>query len=64
MKILGLKSKVRFANDAATVTSITTKGLTLLKDKGGTVEMTFTEAEEFLREKMGDGWHRLEVLEV
>jgi len=64
MKILGLKSKVRFANDAATITSITTKGLTLLKDKGGTVEMTFTEAEEFLREKMGDGRQRLEVLEV
>jgi len=64
MKILGLKSKVRFANDAATITSITTKGLTLLKDKGGTVEMTFTEAEEFLREKMGDGRQRSEVLEV
>ena len=52
MKILGLKSKVRFANDAATITSITTKGLTLLKDKGGTVEMTLVEAED------------LEVLEV
>ena len=64
MKILGLKSKVRFANDAATITGITTKGLTLLTDKGGTVEMTFAETEEFLREKMGDGRQRLEVLEV
>jgi hypothetical protein len=64
MKILGLKSKVRFANDAATITGITTKGLTLLKDKGGTVEMTFAEAEDFLREKMGDGRPCMEVLEV
>ena len=38
--------------NTATVTSITTKGLTLLKDKGGTVEMTLAEAED------------LEVLEI
>ena len=65
MKILGLKSKVRIApdSDTATVTSITTKGLTLLKDKGDTIEMTFDEAEEFLRyhEK---GWRGMEVLEI
>ena len=62
MKILGLKSKVRIApdSDAATVTSITTKGLTLLKDKGGTVKMTFDEAEEFLRYH-AKGWVGMEV---
>ena len=49
--------------NTATVTSITTKGLTLLKDKGGTVKMTFDEAEEFLRYH-AKGWVGMEVLEV
>jgi len=52
MKILGLKSKVRFENHDATVVGITTKGVELLRDRGGTVKITLAEA--------GD----LEVLEV
>jgi len=37
--------------NTATVTSITTKGLTLLNDKGGTVKITLAEAEEALEVK-------------
>ncbi len=48
MKILGLKSKVRFENHDATVVDITTKGVELLRDSGGTVEITLAEAEDVL----------------
>ena len=51
MKILGSNSKVSLDNNAATITSITTKGLTLLKSSGGSVEMTLSEAEKFLQTK-------------
>ena len=52
MKVLGIKSKVRFENHDATVVDITTKGVELLRDSGGTVDITLAEAEG------------LEVLEV
>jgi hypothetical protein len=58
MKILGLKSKIRLDNYTATITDITTKGLTLLKDRGDSIEITFAEAEKFLQNK------QMEVLEI
>jgi|TARA_Y100000310_G_scaffold41620_1_gene38906 hypothetical protein len=46
MKLLGLKSKVRFENNNATVVDITNRGILLLRDSGGTVEITLAEAED------------------
>lgn len=48
-KILGLKSKVAIAGSKATVTGITAKRLTLLKDKGGYIQITLAEADELLQ---------------
>ncbi len=52
--------KLAPSSDTATVTSITTKGLTLLNDKGGTVKITLAEAEEYLRYH-AKGWVGMEV---
>jgi hypothetical protein len=45
MKVLGFNSKVKFENHGATVVGITTKGVELLKDSGGTVKITLAQAE-------------------
>ncbi len=45
MKVLGIESKVKFENRDAIVVGITTKGVELLRDSGGTVEITLAQAE-------------------
>ena len=45
MKVLGFNSKVKFENHDATVVGITTKGVELLKNSGGTVRITLAQAE-------------------